>query len=159
MNSLNPVAEDETVNDGTWDFCILVLDDKRAEEKLEKEMGLAWLECATGDDLDYKDDVVSIFGHPQVGKAPKRPLRMSYGREENPDSEDKPDSLYFEYDALEGDSGSPVVGRGSEKGTSYAVKGIHTGSEGKRFKKNRAQGLKRLSDWISLDPIPTSLND
>ena len=153
LDSLNQVyMEDETVDD-TWDFCILVLEDEHAEKKL-KEMDLAWLECGKGDYLNYKKgDVAAIYGHPQIGREEKRPLRHSWGKELE-GSKKNPDSLYFEYDSLECSSGSPVVGRGSENGTSYAVKGIHTRAEGTRFKKNRAQGLKGLSNWISLDPIP-----
>ena len=54
------------------------------------------------------------------------------------------DFLYYDNDTLPGNSGSPVIGRGSKDGD-YAVKGIHIrGNVGI----NTAQGLQKLKDWI-----------
>ena len=130
--------------DRDMDFCVLTLHRADNEQEL-MGMGLSWLECGDGDYLDpRKGEVVSIYGHPEIQEEPTRPLRLSYGKEKESSTAD---SLIFDYDSLEGSSGSPVVGRGSISGTNYAVKGIHVGSVGnRRSKKNRAQGLKKIID-------------
>jgi len=129
------------------DFCILVLDNPDAEKKLEK-MGLSWFQCGYGEYLNYKpDNVVSIYGYPGNGATDngKRLLRAACGKEKPPPG-GASGFLFYNNDTLPGNSGSPVIGRGSKDGKcDYAVKGIHvTGGT----KANKAQGLQKLCDWI-----------
>ena len=140
--------------DADLDFCVLVLDNADTEAKL-KQLGLSWLQLGNGEYLDYKPgDVVSIFGYPgkEAREDGKRPLRMSYGKEmpppEDSDSDSDSDFLYYDNDTLPGNSGSPVIGRGSKNDNcDYAVKGIHVaGNNTEGY--NKAQGLQKLSDWI-----------
>ena len=134
--------------DPKLDFCVLVLDDPDAEKELEN-LGLTWLQCASGVYLNYNPgDVVSIFGYPgnEATENGRRPLRMSYGKE-MPPPEGASDFLFYDNDTLPGNSGSPVIGRGSKDGKcDYTVKGIHV--SGTTTKKNKAQGLQKLNDWI-----------
>ena len=72
-----------------------------------------------------------------------RPLRMSYGKEEEIPAAGS-DFLYYDNDTFPGNSGSPVIGRGSKNGD-YAVKGINIRGD---VGINTAQGLQKLKDWI-----------
>ena len=142
-----PAGTTEAPVNSMLDFCALVLDNPDAEKKLEK-MGLTWFQCGNGDYLNYiPGDVVSIYGYPgnEAFENGKRPLRMSYGKEMPPPGGAQ-GFLFYDNDTLPGNSGSPVIGRGSKDGSyGYAVKGIHvTGGR----KANKAQGLQKLSDWI-----------
>ena len=116
-----------------------------------RAMGLSYLECATGDYLNYREgEVVSIFGHPggNAREGPERslrPLRMSFGREKGVHSKN-PNLLMSDYDSLGGNSGSPVIGRGSRGGDcNYAVKGIHV--RGKEGRDNASQKLSSMNKW------------
>ena len=137
-------SKDITV-ESNLDFCVLVLDNPDAKETL-KGLKLSWLQCGQGDYLNYRPgDVVSIFGYPGKGATVNmlRPLRMSYGKEEEPPAAGS-DFLYYDNDTLPGNSGSPVIGRGSKDGD-YAVKGIHIRGD---VRINTAQALQKLKDWI-----------
>ena len=138
----SPASKDIMV-ESYLDFCVLVLDNPDVKKTL-KDLKLSWLQCGQGDYLNYRPgDVVFIFGYPGKGANMLRSLRMSYGKEEEPPAAGS-DFLYYDNDTLPGNSGSPVIGRGSKDGD-YAVKGIHIrGNVGI----NTAQGLQKLKDWI-----------
>ena len=57
-----------------------------------------------------------------------------------------PDFLCYDNDTLPGNSGSPVIGRGTRDGSCYAVKGIHVA--GTEYDRNKAQGLQSLANWL-----------
>ena len=139
------------------DYCFLLLDITEGELR---EMGLSCLECGEGDYLGIKHgDVCSIYGHPggnaREGQAKScRPLRISYGIERDGavvfpadkfQEKSKRAHHYFDYDSLAGNSGSPVIGRGSG-GSNYAVKAIHI--LGCERQVNGAQSLQAWRAWI-----------
>ena len=87
------------------------------KKKLEK-MGLAWLQCGNGEYLNHKPgDVVSIYGYPgkEATKNGRRLLRPSCGKEMPPPG-GASGFLFYDNDTLPGNSGSPVIGRGSKDG-------------------------------------------
>ena len=143
--SRSPASSKDIVVESSFDFWVLVLDNSDVKKTL-KDLTLSWLQCGQGDYLNYRPgDVVSIFGYPGKGATENMlgPLRMSYVKEEEPPAAGS-DFLYYDNDTLPGNSGSPVIGRGSKDGD-YAVKGIHIrGNVGI----NTAQGLQKLKDWI-----------
>ena len=135
------------------DYCFLY---GITKEQLKKKK-LGSLKCGEGEYLKPDPgEVVAIFGHP--GKAARegdgkhlRPLRISYGKEKNPNPKAKTGSkeksgnfILYDNDTLPGNSGSPVVGRGGDD-SDYAVKGIHV--VGICGKINCAQNLMNLDDW------------
>ena len=138
-------ALDESMNGE--DYCVLVLTGDDVDTRLQ---GLDYLECGDGDYLKYLEGgVVATFGHPGEGarEGDNRPLRVSYGKEKIAGSAGR-QRLYYDNDTLGGNSGSPVIGRGSTLNNSYKVKGIHVASI-KEGETNGAQSIRNLEDWIS----------
>ena len=130
------------------DYAFLLLSTTEAQLR---GMGLSYLECGTGDYLNYREgELVSIFGHPggNAREGPEkslRPLRMSFGKEKGVHSRN-PNLLMSDYDSLGGNSGSPVIGRGSGGGDcNYAVKGIHV--KGGKGRCNASQSLSAMNKW------------
>ena len=77
--------------------------------------------------MEYKKDgLVAMVGHPGTGATDggKMPLRLSYGIEKSFIAQ----TIFFDYDSLGGNSGSPVIGRGHKstqlgRDKCYMVKG------------------------------------
>jgi len=160
-----------TNEDKDEDYCAFCLDDSnfRPEQKLAA-LGLKMLECGENDYLDNKpENLATIVGHP-AGNCEKEaedgtlrtPLRFSFGQEKKFKEEVKESDeykrlskyrLFFDYDSIGGNSGSPVIGRGNKfpsggVGEGYKVKGIHV--EGEPDKRNTfAQKITKLGEWIN----------
>ena len=84
--SRSPASSKDIVVESSFDFWVLVLDNSDVKKTL-KDLTLSWLQCGQGDYLNHRPgDVVSIFGCPGKGATENmlRPLRMSYGKEEEP---------------------------------------------------------------------------
>ena len=156
-------------------FAMIMHDDvnKKAEDILGG-FGLTVLaEVGEGSSLDQNPrNAMSIFGHPLVKEDYKRnksiPLRFSFGNErhqncletffgygwrgsdQNARSHER---IFYDFDTLGGNSGSPVLSR-QEKKPHYYVKGIHiAGEEYPKFNKqtnkhgivtNEAQQLRNI---------------
>ena len=136
---------------GNEDYCLLLFTDPFIEEKLLR-FGLKYLPCGSGNYLEKRWGIVSIFGHPGVKEDfPNGPLRVSYGREKVvPTTTGQ--HLCYDIDTLPGNSGSPIIGRGANDpevqgylGSSYSVKAIHVkGGVGTNY----GQGLVNMEQWI-----------
>ena len=142
------------------DYCALLLDHENVENKL-LDLGLDYLQCGEDDYLEStKGGLVVLFGHPGQGAEERnsnRPLRISFGREKDPyvtknyfPKKDVDNFLFYDNDTLEGNSGSPVIGRGDlTTNQAFCVKGIHTlGSKLKNT--NQAQKIKHIKKWIAV---------
>jgi len=134
------------------DYCALLLEDEGVEEKLKK-LGLGFLDCGDKEFLDEKPgEMITIFGHPAaMERDPSTeealyPLRISFGIEKERE-EDLEGFILYDNDTLQGNSGSPVVGRGSQ-GEGFRVKGIHIKGI-VMGQTNGAQGLGDIQEWIS----------
>ena len=117
-------------------------------------MGLAYLKCGVGGFLKHSPGgLVLIHGHPaneDIRRADggKYPLRQSIGVEMANPGADSATRLLYDNSTLPGNSGSPVIGKGTTADQqSYAVKGIHV-SAGAVAGSNSAQGLWNIQDWI-----------
>ena len=93
-----------------------------------------------------KDSLLSIFGHPLVDNDPHPQLRISWGMEKYEGHIDPDHHIFYDVDTLGGNSGSPVIGRGSKDGQ-YEVKAIHIRGTGGN-KLNSGQGLMHMGEWI-----------
>ena len=80
------------------------------------------------------------FGYPGIEENGLFPLRLSFGKEGNPEAVEKEESrlvgypmnyrdenIVYDLDTEKGSSGSPVIGRGMDD-DSYTVKAIHVSS-------------------------------
>ena len=115
--------------------------------------------CGSGNYLEREnggDSLLSIFGYPVVdergtsvttGDYP--PLRLSWGIEKYTGDTDPDHHIFYDVDTLGGNSGSPVIGRGSKDGQ-YEVKAIHIhGTRGNKLN-NSGQGFKHINEWNAL---------
>ena len=123
------------------DYCTILLHDK-IETRMD-ELGLAFLDCGTGRQLEHKPgSTVMIIGHPareEPRGSNKFPRRPSYGLEK--DSYAEGTKIACNYDSLPGNSGSPIFG------DHYKVKGIHV-SGGENV--NYMQKITDIKSWIDL---------
>ena len=107
------------------------------------ELGLAFLDCGTGRQLEYKpNSTVMIIGHPareEPEGSNKFPRRPSYGSEG--ESDDERTKIACNYDSLPGNSGSPIFG------DHYKVKGIHISGG---VNANYMQKITDIKSWIDL---------
>merc|ERR1712038_2035656 len=103
------------IDNDTGDYAAFLLSHSNVKEEL-KQLGLNYLECATGSQMGFENNTVAtIIGHPATQDWTEFPMRISYGKEIG----EKDDSIQFDYDSLPGSSGSPVFGK------HYRIKGIH----------------------------------
>ena len=146
------------------------------------KLGLEQLQCGVGKYLDYREKgLVTIAGHPGGGARKPlsdgtevKPLRYSFGKEKpiippkliTPKYRKRCENyLYFDYDSLGGNSGSPIIARGYKDPTpntddqAYKVKAIHKGKASmfttpptnraqNKPPTNRAQKITKLATWI-----------
>jgi len=136
--SAKNIAEDH------GDYCAFLLqkDVKRSAKDLGLE-GLEFLPCGDENQIKHKPGtVVSIVGHPGTQEFLQEfntlPKRLGYGKE----CAETPTMITFDYDSLNGNSGSPVLDR------DYKVKGIHVKYEDSFT--NGAQKLDKIKDWIEV---------
>jgi len=127
------------------DYCAILLQDN-IETRMD-ELGLAFLDCGTGEQLEHKSSsTVMIIGHPareEPEGSNKFPRRPSYGLEnENNDRT----MIACNYDSLPGSSGSPIFG------DHYKVKGIHLSGG---VNANYMQKISDIKSWIDLGVTPT----
>ena len=146
-----------------------------------KDLGLDSLDCGFENYLEMADEeLVAILGHPDCEEPTDvRPLRLSFGTERDPNKTSTPllnmaglkqclgkrfktspkkisesdinNYLFYDNDTLEGNSGSPVVGRGDKNSyQAYCVKGIHVKSFSCSPNTNAAQKIIDLNKWIDL---------
>ena len=147
--SKGSVAQEPVRVEKDEDYCALLLNGPSLGEVKDKiiGMGLAYLECGYGSYLKYQPDAcVEVIGHPYVNG--RQDMRVSYGREKKYFN----NRIYFDYDSLGGNSGSPVIGRGYQRGSdqAYKVKAIHI--EGKEWGESKSstcgQSIKCIQQWI-----------
>ena len=150
------------------DYCMLLLPNSAAVGKrsrfnwLSKHFGkhkvdmakLRSLPCGGKENYlkrEPKDSLLSIFGHPGVDDDSHPQLRVSWGTEKYEGGIDPDHHIFYDVDTLGGNSGSPVIGRGSKDGQ-YEVKAIHIhgipNPNPQNILNNSGQGLMHMKEWI-----------
>ena len=145
-NQLDTDFQDKLEEDS--DYCAILLHDN-IEKRLD-ELGLAFLDCGIGQQLEHKENSpVMIIGYPEREEpkgSNKYPQRPSYGLEK--EISYARTKISCNYDSLPGNSGSPVFG------DHYKVKGIHVWGDQLRVGTNYMQKITDIKSWIDLGVKP-----